>query len=319
MQHTVIGIFNNSEEARNAVEQLRTKGYPETNIDIVSGQSDSYTRSGSSSNTGSDSDSPYGVTDESRYDQESPSAQNRDVLNEDRIDERRGRNDQDEGFGDSIGRFFRNLFDNGEEAEKWTSAGRTNAIVSVYVSSNEEAVKAADILDTCGAIDIDERTTETGAYTTAGQRSSQDTDIRDDRGPEGFTDRGDITDKTIPVIEENVNIGKREVENGGVRVRARIVEKPVEEHLRLREEHIYVERNPANRPATEKDMNTFQEGEIELSETAEVPVVNKEARVVEEVRLRKEVDEHDETVRDSVKKTDVDVEKFEGKNPRKKR
>lgn len=315
MQHTVIGIFNNSEDASRAVEQLRSTGIPESNIDISSGRDAAYNRSGDKLNT--DTDSPYGVSDESRYNQEDRSSlQNRDVLNEDRIDERKGREEHDDGVGDSIGRFFRNLFDNREEAEKYASAGRSNTVVSVHATSNEEAVRAADVLDTFGAIDIDDRTTETGLYTSAAQRSSRDTDYTDERTPEGVADRGEITDKSIPVVEENLNVGKREVESGSVRVRARIVERPVEEQLRLREEHIYVERNPVNRPATERDMNAFREGEIEMSETSEVPMVNKEARVVEEVRLRKDIEEHDETISDTVKKTDVKVERHDADSSR---
>lgn len=315
MQHTVIGIFNNPEDATRAVEQLRSTGFPENGIDIVSSHTSSDLGSGNIHS--GDSDSPYGVTNESRYNQENRSdLQDRDVLNGDRIDQRKGRDEHDAGFGDSIGRFFRNLFDNREEAEKYASAGRSNTIVSVHAPSNDEAVRAADILDTCGAIDIDERATETGTYTTAEQRKSQDASYRDERSPEGITDHDDSTDKSIPVVEENINIGKREVNTGGVRVRSRIVEKPVEDHLRLREEHIYVERNPANRPATERDLDTFREGEIEITETSEVPMVEKEARVVEEVRLRKEVEERDETIRDTVKRTDVEVEKLEGKRPR---
>ena len=45
-----------------------------------------------------------------------------------------------------------------------------------------------------------------------------------------------------------------------------------------------------------------------MTEHAEVPVVNKEARVVEEISLGKEVTERDEVVRDTVRKTEVDVD-----------
>ena len=123
----------------------------------------------------------------------------------------------------------------------------------------------------------------------------------------------DLTDNdtSIPVIEENVEIGKREVETGGARISSRIVEEEVEENITLREEHINVERTPVNRPATNADINAFREGEIELTEHAEVPVVNKEARVVEEVTLDKEVTERDEVIRDTVRKTEVDVENLD--------
>jgi stress response protein YsnF len=93
------------------------------------------------------------------------------------------------------------------------------------------------------------------------------------------------------VIEEELQLGKREVESGGVRIRSRIIERPVEESLRLREEHVRVERTSANRPANPSELDNFREGEIELRERAEVPVVNKGARVVEEVNLKREVSE----------------------------
>jgi len=118
-------------------------------------------------------------------------------------------------------------------------------------------------------------------------------------------------DTSIPIIEENLEIGKREVETGGARINTRVVEEEVQENITLREEHINVERNPVNRPATEADINAFKEGEIELTEHAEVPVVNKEARVVEEINLGKEVTERDEVVRDTVRKTEVDVDKLD--------
>lgn len=113
-------------------------------------------------------------------------------------------------------------------------------------------------------------------------------------------------DITIPVVEEELQVGKREVETGGVRLRSRIVEKDVSENINLREEKVNVERNTVNRPASEADL---VEENIEVVEHAEVPVVNKEARVVEEVKLNKEVTERNETVSDTVLKTEVDIER----------
>jgi uncharacterized protein (TIGR02271 family) len=126
----------------------------------------------------------------------------------------------------------------------------------------------------------------------------------------------DLTDKKIPIIEENIEVGKKTVQTGGVRLKSRIVEKPVEEDLRLRTERVYVERNPVDRPATDTDFDNFKEGETEITEHSEVPVVNKEARVVEEISLNKDVDERTETVRDTVRKTEVDVEDLDKKSDR---
>jgi uncharacterized protein (TIGR02271 family) len=122
--------------------------------------------------------------------------------------------------------------------------------------------------------------------------------------------RTDVTDSTesLPIIEEELHVGKRIVQTGGARLRSRIVERPVEETLRLREEHVRVERNAVNRPATEADLNNFREGTIELTEQAEVPVVSKDARVVEEISLSKDVEEREEIIRDTVRSTEVDVD-----------
>ncbi|HSF32488.1 MAG TPA: DUF2382 domain-containing protein [Candidatus Tectomicrobia bacterium] len=118
-------------------------------------------------------------------------------------------------------------------------------------------------------------------------------------------DEGDVH---IPVIEEKLQVGTREVERGGVRVYSHITEQPVEQEVRLRDERVNVERRPVDRPATERDFAAFKEGTIEMTETHEEPVVAKEARVVEEVVIGKDVRERTERVRDTVRRTEVDVE-----------
>jgi stress response protein YsnF len=326
MRQTVIGFFNSSSEAESAGEKLRSAGFTESDIDVSVNHTQSYggTDYSEGQRRGS-TDTPYSVSDESRYDSSGASdgsaydstTSSRNSLDEDRLRDRRGDND---GIGDSIGRFFRNLFDNKEEAERYTSIGRRNAIVSVYAESATQAERARDILDECGAVDVDEQSAEYSSsentmgvtQTASASQNIDDTERTQDYDSERRNMLGadGVTDQSIPVIEENINIGKREEERGGVRLRSRIVERPVEENLRLREERVNVERVPVDRPASDSDFETFREGEVEMSETAEVPIVNKEARVVEEVRLKKDVEERDEVVRDTVRKTDVEVEKL---------
>jgi stress response protein YsnF len=91
-----------------------------------------------------------------------------------------------------------------------------------------------------------------------------------------------------------------------VRVESRVTETPVEQDVQLKEERVTVERRPVDRPVSNTD-KAFKEGSIEVTERAEEAVVAKEARVVEEVVINKEVGERTETVRDSVRRTDVDV------------
>jgi len=111
----------------------------------------------------------------------------------------------------------------------------------------------------------------------------------------------------IPVVKEDLNVGKREVAGGGVRVETSVTERPVEAKINLTEEHVKVERQAVNRPASTADLNALSQGSIELTERREVPMVSKEARVVEEVRVGKEATSRTETVRDTVRETDVKV------------
>jgi stress response protein YsnF len=87
----------------------------------------------------------------------------------------------------------------------------------------------------------------------------------------------------------------------------------VEETVNLREENVNIERTPVDRPASEGDL---REDTIEMRERTEVPVVNKEARVVEEISLNKEVTERDETIRDTVRDTEVDIDKLDNTSRR---
>ena len=116
------------------------------------------------------------------------------------------------------------------------------------------------------------------------------------------------TSESIPVVEEELQVGKRRVLRGGVRVYSRVIEQPVEESINLQEERVRVERRPVNRPVTDADLRTGQDEVIEVEEYAEQPVVSKQARVVEEVRVGKETSQRTETVRDTVRHTEVDVQ-----------
>jgi uncharacterized protein (TIGR02271 family) len=297
MRQTVIGLFNKSADAQEAVQRLLSNGFTNDNVDI------------SLSTTGNTTGSTN--------------------FNLDKDDRDYDRNYNSDEHESGISRFFKNLFgdDDDDDVNKFSRASRGKSIVTVHAMSDDEASRASDIMDDAGAIDVDENANDydygtTGASPVGAFNETTGTSVTPGFGADtttGTSDRDltsdrDITDKKIPIIEENIEVGKRTVQTGGVRLRSRIVEKPVEEELRLRTERVYVERNPVDRPASESDFNTFREGEMEVTEHTEVPVVNKEARVVEEVSLGKDVDERTETVRDTVRKTEVDVDNLENKS-----
>lgn len=120
------------------------------------------------------------------------------------------------------------------------------------------------------------------------------------------------TGDTIQVVKEGLVVGKREVEGGAVRVTSHVVETPVEEKVALHEERVSVVRRPINRPLAGAAADAFRTRTLSASARSEEAVVGKEARVVEEIGIRKEAADRVETVRDTVRETKVDVEQVPG-------
>ncbi|CAG8869219.1 hypothetical protein PS627_03372 [Pseudomonas fluorescens] len=227
----------------------------------------------------------------------------------------------DDSFMHKVSHFFGSLFgsddDDSNKPHRYATAypeayRRGAAVLTVTAATEVQAELVEEILERNGAIDIDERVAawgneETGSMHVAGTHLGADRAEVVDRRTDDLTGR-----TAIPVIEENLRVGKRELNTGRVRVVSRISERPVEETVNLHEEHAHIERRPVDRAATPGELNSFKEGSIEIQETAEEVVVEKSARVVEEVTVGKQSSDHKETVRDTVRRTDVDVQSEPG-------
>jgi len=215
-----------------------------------------------------------------------------------------------------------------DEAYAYAEGVHRGGALVVVESSDDREERGMEILRRLHPVDIHERTAQwqhegwTGYDATAmtsTPRASAATATRsalEQARATARVDQGTRTRRvegqeevTVPVVEEDIAIGKREVERGHVRIYSRVTEQPVEESVRLREEKVTVERRPADRPATEADFAAAGKDVIEMTEKAEEPVVTKRARVVEEVVVHKDVTEHTETVRGTERRTDVDVQR----------
>jgi uncharacterized protein (TIGR02271 family) len=245
------------------------------------------------------------------------------------------------GFWDSLGNWF--LPD--EDRITYAEGLRRGGYLISVDASDEQYERVIDILDDEGTIDMDERAeswrsegwtgsstadvlsgstanlTTGEARTTSGLASSTD---RTRSVPSAGTGAGagayDTSraasggEEVIPVVEEQLQVGKRDVSHGRVRIRSYVVEAPVEEQVTLREERVAVERRPVDRALSDAD-RAFQERTIEAEERREEAVVSKEARVKEELVVRKEAEQRTETVSDTVRETKVDVEDERGNQP----
>ncbi|PWC34650.1 hypothetical protein TSO352_24580 [Azospirillum sp. TSO35-2] len=212
----------------------------------------------------------------------------------------------------------------------------------------DDVSRAMDVLERGNVVDVEERSTayrnagwtgfdETSDYydersadeerlrysvgQTSVNTSMTDKSLADERLTDAATAMRDVNAETtrtgtvegeqqIPLVEEEVHIGKRTVERGGVRVRSYVVETPVEEQVRLRDETVTVERRPGG--TAEIPADAFRERTIEVTETDEEAVVGKTAHVRETVVVRKDVEERAETVRDTVRRTEVEIDDARG-------
>jgi uncharacterized protein (TIGR02271 family) len=179
-----------------------------------------------------------------------------------------------------------------------------STVVSVKASELHVA-QAIEILERHNPVDIDERATSYGVSQTAA------TGTTGASGVIGHTAGRAGENETIPLAEETLAVGKRAINRGTTRIRRYVVETPVEEQVALRDETVSVERRPvaAGRTVTDAD---FTDKVIEVTETTEEAVVSKSARVKEEVVIHKEATERTETVRDTVRREDVEITKEPG-------
>ncbi len=212
---------------------------------------------------------------------------------------------------------------------------RGGSLVTVHTQTDDQAYQAADIMNRHNIVDIASRGTEyrSAGWTRFDENAGPSTTTGVDYGTTGTTDR-DVTDTEttrtrvdtdvrgtvqptdatiIPVVEEELRVGTREVDRGGVRVDVEVEDVPVEEQVTLRDETVRVERRAVDRPLSDADAAAFQEGTFEVRETDEEAIVDKQTRVVEEVVIDKDVAERTETIRDTVRRTDVDVEEISGR------
>jgi uncharacterized protein (TIGR02271 family) len=216
------------------------------------------------------------------------------------------------------------------------AVSRGNCVLTVTTLSEPEVERAADLIEAHGPIDIDEHhdmpmggtsgmraaAMARGAQQTSQQSMSMQSGGSSSMGSGSASAQGttagssrqfaDTESQAIPVLREELKVGKREVQRGGVRIYSHVVEEPVDQSLNLREEHVSIQRRTVNQPIDPADVTAFKDTTIEMRESAEEAVVSKTARVVEEVTIGKEVTNREEHIRDTLRHTEVEVENLAG-------
>ena len=192
---------------------------------------------------------------------------------------------------------------------------QSGSTVVTVISDGTNIDQIYNVLEAHNPIDLDERHSqysETGAYgsdyvatgaATTGAAGLAATGV----ATTGMAATGTGTEEDISLSEESLQVGKRAVDRGTTRVRRYVLERPVEEQIRLRNETVSVFRRPVTGTGT-VGADAFSDREIVVNETDEEAVVAKSARVVEEVVVQKGVEERVETIHDTLRKEEVEID-----------
>jgi uncharacterized protein (TIGR02271 family) len=224
-----------------------------------------------------------------------------------------GQPQAEKGFWEALKDFF--LPD--EDRYTYAEGLRRGGYLLTVTTNEPDYHRALNILDREGAVDIDQRAQawrkegwKDWSAESAGRMPATSSPTT---APSTGTTRAATSEReeVVPVIEEQLMVGKREIGHGRVRVRSYVVEQPISEQVTLKDEHVHVERHPVDRPLRPGE-RTLQERTIEAKESREEPVVSKQARVKEEVVVKKDAEQRTEKVSDKVRYTEVKVEDERG-------
>lgn len=187
------------------------------------------------------------------------------------------------------------------EAAVYGDTLRRGGAVLAVRGPKERVAKIMSILDAHEPVDVHEHAAKIGADVPIEAKALV-------TAPGTAT--GASKDEVLRLAEEQMNVGKRMFETGSTRIRRFVTERPVEAQVNLHEEHAKVVRRAVTDPNYIADID-WSDKEYTVTETAERAVVNKTARVVEEVALGREGSDRTETVRDTVRRQQVEVEKVD--------
>ena len=287
---TIVGLYKSVDEANKVKTALTSQGYDASAITVIDQTSGGY---------GSGTDSSYGsdFTDSTTTDLGPGTGAGVGVGSGSTMGSGYNTtNQQHETVGARIKNFFGSLTGSDDQVHQSYEQGITNggALLAVTVADGE-AERTADLLHQHGASEIEGGYGTSSSYGQTGSYAASNTATLSDAG-----------EQVIPVVEEELQVGKRQVERGGVRIYSRVVSEPVSESVSLHDERVVVDRRAVDRPATEADFTNT--GAVEVRATGEEAVVGKRSRVVEEILVGKEASDRTEEISDTVRHTEVDVE-----------
>lgn len=211
------------------------------------------------------------------------------------------------------------------EATVYGRAVESGGVVVTVRTSDNDVARVMGLLDTHNPVDVLQRAAAVGAIPAtlvakaaaagAGAVSTAAAPVTPAAKAVAAAAIPSASD-VVRLAEERLNVGKKLVQEGSTRIRRFVTERPVEASVTLHEEHANVLRRAISDPNYIADID-WSDKTIEVTESAEQAVVNKSSRVVEEVVIRKEGSDHVETIKDKVRRQQVEVEHLDADGKKK--
>lgn len=199
----------------------------------------------------------------------------------------------------------------------WLGLGKAHVVPAHSAEVNEASRKirlpfTAQQVKSAPSFDSQEDITADSEYTISSHFNSGTVPRREDDGVAPLSRRADAPDTQnearVQLREEELKVGKREVEYGGVRLRKIVRTEVVNQPVELQREEIVVERVPLHATDSVREGADFKDEEVYIPLRREEAVVEKSVRAREEVRVGKRRETEHENVSDSIRREDVEIE-----------
>jgi stress response protein YsnF len=200
------------------------------------------------------------------------------------------------------------LFGRDIQQHEATIYGRTveaGGVVLTIRVPETEAGKATTILNAHRSVDLRKRAEQEGLMAAAPAMAAKPVARP---APVTATAAAVTGEQVLALAEEKLNVGKRVIQEGATRIRRFVTETPVEAQVTLHEEHTRVLRRASTDPNYLRNID-WTDKTIEVTETIEEPVVTKSVQITEEVVIQREGSDHVKTLRDKVRRQQVEVER----------
>jgi uncharacterized protein (TIGR02271 family) len=209
--------------------------------------------------------------------------------------------------------FWASLFGKNLHEHEAVVYGQTVEQGGVVVSArviDTEVAHATAILDLHHPVDVHDRAVTSGiaplAHVEAVEKKLESIPLAPKQTVAVTPKLVEAHDEVLRLAEEQLQVGKKMIETGRTRVRRFVTEREATADVTLHEEHAELLRRAITDPKFAGTID-WADSEIEVVETAEHALVNKTARIVEEVSLKKVGLDHVETVKEKLRRQQVEI------------